>query len=167
VNVLGACLQLTLTRWLLIRRGVLWAVVLPMVVNLALMLFAMVGGHAQFTVMGYALPYLAIVMIGSRGFMYGMTKPASDALYTRVPREMRYKGKNFVETAVWRLGDLLVTSGVSALEGFGIALGRIALIGAGAAVLATWVARKAATAPDLAPEEHGASVADAHAINEP
>jgi ATP:ADP antiporter, AAA family len=158
VNTLGACLQLTLTRWLLIRRGVIWAVVMPTLVNLALMLIAVVGGHAEFSILGYSVPFLAIMMIATRGFMYGMTKPASDALYTRVPREMRYKGKNFVETAVWRFGDVLVTSGVTALEGLGIGLGRIALIGAGVAAVAGWVARKAATAPDLAPESTGASV---------
>jgi ATP:ADP antiporter, AAA family len=158
VNTLGACLQLTLTRWLLIRRGVVWAVVVPALVNLTLMLIAMIGGHTELSVLGYSVPFLAVMMIATRGFMYGMTKPASDALYTRVPREMRYKGKNFVETAVWRFGDVLVTSGVTTLEGLGIGLGRIALIGAVSAAVAAWVARKAATSPDLAPEQAGASV---------
>ncbi|RDS83491.1 NTP/NDP exchange transporter [Dyella psychrodurans] len=166
VNTLGACLQLTLTRWLLIRRGVVWAVVVPTLVNVTLMLIAAIVGHAEVSILGYGVPFLAIMMIATRGFMYGMTKPASDALYTRVPREMRYKGKNFVETAVWRFGDVLVTSGVTTLEGLGIGLGRIALIGAGIAAVASWVARKAATSPDLAPEDAGASVQDARAATE-
>jgi AAA family ATP:ADP antiporter len=90
--------------------------------------------------------------VGTRGFMYGMTKPASDALYTRVPRETRYKGKNFVDTAVWRFGDVVITSAISSLVKLGMSVGSIALIGVGASSLAAWIARKAATSPDLAPE---------------
>jgi AAA family ATP:ADP antiporter len=58
--------------------------------------------------------------VATRALAYGMTKPAADALYTRVPRETRYKGKNFVETAVWRFGDVLVTSAVSGLRAVGV-----------------------------------------------
>jgi AAA family ATP:ADP antiporter len=83
---------------------------------------------------------------------YGMTKPASDALYTRMPREARYKGKNFIETAVWRFGDLVVTSGLTALHAVGVGIAGIGLIGAGMAAIATEVARRAATSPDLEPE---------------
>jgi len=155
VNLLGAFLQLTLSRWLLVRRGVVWAVVLPQVVNLGLLVMVMIGGHAQLTWLGYSVPLLALMMVGTRGFMYGMTKPASDALYTRVPRETRYKGKNFIETAVWRFGDLVITSGISGLARLGVGLAGIALIGAGASALAAWIARKAATSPDLAPESAG------------
>jgi ATP:ADP antiporter, AAA family len=152
VNVLGVLLQLTLSRWLLVHRGTVWALVLPQLVNLGLLLMVMAAGHAQLALLGYSVPWLALMMVGTRGFMYGMTKPASDALYTRVPRETRYKGKNFVETAVWRFGDLVITSGVSGLGKLGVGLASIALIGTGASALATWVARKAATSPDLASE---------------
>lgn len=152
VNLLGALLQLTWSRWLLVRRGMVWALVVPQLVNLALLAMVMIGGHAELSLPGFSVPLLALMMIGTRGFMYGMTKPASDALYTRVPRETRYKGKNFVETAVWRLGDLLVTSGVSGLAKLGVGLAGIALIGAGASSLAAWIARQAATSPDLAPD---------------
>ena len=152
VNLLGALLQLTLSPWLLMRRGAVWALVLPQVVNFGLLIVVMMGGHAQVSVLGYSVPLLVLMMVGTRGFMYGMTKPASDALYTRVPRETRYKGKNFVETAVWRFGDVVITSSISGLVRLGIGVSSIALIGVGAASLAAWVARKAATSPDLAPE---------------
>ena len=158
VNLLGVLLQLTLTRWLLVRRGMMWALVLPQLMNLGLLMMVVFGGHGQLSVWGYGVPLLAVMMVGTRGFMYGMTKPASDALYTRVPRETRYKGKNFVETAVWRFGDLVITSGISGLVKLGIGVGSIALIGVGASSLATWIANKAATSPDLAPEK-GASPA--------
>ncbi|GLQ92618.1 NTP/NDP exchange transporter [Dyella acidisoli] len=151
-NLLGSLLQFTLTRSLLVRRGVVWAMVLPQLVNLGLLVMVMLGGHAQLSALGYGVPLLALMMVGTRGFMYGMTKPASDALYTRVPRETRYKGKNFVDTAVWRFGDVVITTSISSLVKLGVSVGSIALIGVGASSLAAWIARKAATSPDLAPE---------------
>jgi ATP:ADP antiporter, AAA family len=163
VNLLGAFLQLTLSRWLLVHRGAAWALVLPQLVNLGLLLMVMIGGHAQLNFLGYGVPLLALMMVGTRGFMYGMTKPASDALYTRVSRETRYKGKNFIETAVWRFGDLVITSGISGLGKLGVGVSSIALIGAGIATVATWVARKTATSPDLAPEKNVRSLQDAGA----
>ena len=81
-----------------------------------------------------------------------MTKPAVDALYTRVPRETRYKGKNFVETAVWRFGDFLVTSGVSGLGKLGAGFASLAGIGVAMSGLATWIAHRAGRSPDLQPE---------------
>jgi AAA family ATP:ADP antiporter len=92
-----------------------------------------------------------------------MTKPAVDALYTRVPRETRYKGKNFVETAIWRFGDVLVTSGVSVLGTLGMAATGMAGIGAGVAVVATWVAARAGHSPDLLPEQRAGEDAAAQA----
>ncbi|MES1154565.1 MAG: translocase, partial [Rhodanobacter sp.] len=83
----------------------------------------------------------------------GMTKPAVDALYTRVPRETRYKGKNFVETAVWRFGDVVVTIAVSGLRMLGWGIGGLALAGVGVATLAAVVARRAGWSPDLAPDD--------------
>jgi AAA family ATP:ADP antiporter len=91
-------------------------------------------------------------MIGSRGFTYGMTKPASDALYTRVPRETRYKGKNFIETAVWRLGDVVVTSAVSVLGILGTSVATMASIGVGVSALAAWISRLVGRTPEVAPE---------------
>lgn len=152
VNLFGAALQLTLTRWLLIKRGVVWALVIPQLANVLLLLAVMIGGRAELSVLGYSVPLLAVMMIGTRGFMYGMTKPASDALYTRVSRETRYKGKNFVDTAVWRFGDLIVTSGIKELGEFGVGLSKVALIGACIATAGMWVARKTVNAPDLAPD---------------
>lgn len=149
-NTLGALLQLTLTRWLLIRFGAGWGLVLPALVNIALLLAVAVLGGGDMRLWGMTVPVLAVMLVTTRGFAYGMTKPAVDALYTRVPRETRYKGKNFVETAVWRFGDVLVTSGVSLLAWLGVGVGGLGLIGAGVAGASAWVARRAGHAPDLA-----------------
>jgi AAA family ATP:ADP antiporter len=149
-NTFGAVLQLTLTRWLLVRFGAGWGLVLPALVNVGLMLAIAFFGAGDVRIWGMAIPLLAIMLATTRGFAYGMTKPAVDALYTRVPRETRYKGKNFVETAVWRFGDVLVTSGVSLFAWLGMGVGGLGLIGAGVATASAWVARRAGYAPDLA-----------------
>lgn len=149
-NLLGAVLQLSLTRWVLVRFGAGWGLVLPALVNVGLLLLVAVFGSGDLRIWGAAVPMLALMLVVTRGFAYGMTKPAVDALYTRVPRETRYKGKNFVETAVWRLGDVLVTSGVSLLAWAGVGVGGLGLIGAGVASASAWVARRAGRAPDLA-----------------
>ena len=152
-NLLGAVMQLTLTRWLLIRRGAGWGLVLPTVVNTVLLAGVAWMGGGALVLFGAAVPMLSVMLVVTRGFAYGMTKPAVDALYTRVPRETRYKGKNFVETAVWRFGDVLVTSAVSGLRALGWGIGGLALLGTGVAALATVVARRAGWSPDLAPED--------------
>jgi AAA family ATP:ADP antiporter len=153
-NLLGAVLQLSVTPWLLVRRGPGWGLVLPSLVNLALLAGVALLGSGNFRFFGYSVPLLAVMLVITRGFAYGMTKPAVDALYTRVPRETRYKGKNFVETAVWRFGDFVVTSTVSGLRMLGWSIGGLALLGAGVAALATVVSRRAGWSPDLAPDEH-------------
>ncbi len=151
-NLLGAVLQLTLTRWLLVRHGAGWGLLLPALVNIGLLAGIVWLADGNLVVLGYTVPALAVMMVSSRGFAYGMTKPAVDALYTRVPRETRYKGKNFVETAVWRFGDVVVTSAVSALRGIGTGIAGLAAIGTGVAVVAAVIARRAGWSPDLAPE---------------
>ncbi len=156
-NALGALLQLSLTRWLLIRHGAGWGLLLPALVNVVLLGAVALVGDGSVAWPGYGVPLLAVMLVVARGFTYGMTKPAADALYTRVPRETRYKGKNFIETTVWRFGDVVVTSAVSGLRMLGWGVGGLALAGAGVAALAVVVARQAGWSPDLAPDEqvHG------------
>ena len=153
-NLLGALLQLSLTRWLLIRHGAGWGLLLPALVNVVLLGGVALIGGGDLWLLGFSVPLLAVMSVATRGFAYGMTKPAVDALYTRVPRETRYKGKNFVETAVWRFGDVVVTSAVSGLRMLGWGIGGLALAGVGVATLAALVARRAGWSPDLAPDEH-------------
>ena len=158
-NLLGAALQLSLTRWLLIRRGAGWGLVLPALVNVAVLAMIAWWGSDTLALFGCSVPLLAMMLVTTRGFAYGMTKPATDALYTRVPRETRYKGKNVVETTVWRFGDLVVTSAVSGLRALGLGVAGLALLGTGVAALATLVARRAGWSPDLAPERNDPAAA--------
>src|SRR6266850_1832442 len=64
---------------------------------------------------------------------FAVSKPAREALFTVVPREERYKAKNFIDTVVYRGGD--------ALSGwlFGM-LGAVALLAAGLSMVWTALA---------------------------
>jgi AAA family ATP:ADP antiporter len=52
-----------------------------------------------------SLGVLFAVQVIRRGWNYGLMKPALEALYTVIPREQKYKAKNFIDTTVYRTGD--------------------------------------------------------------
>ncbi len=148
-NVLGMVLQLTLTRWLLTRFGAAWGLILPALLNVALLAVIAVHGMQPALVFGIGISLLLVLQVVVRGMQYGMIKPASDALYSRASREARYKGKNFVETTVWRFGDLVVTSGLNGLRAVGAGTAVIAGLGAGLSGVAAWIGKRVGDAPDL------------------
>ena len=51
------------------------------------------------------LGVLFLVQVIRRGWNYGLMKPAFEALYTVLPREEKYKAKNFIDTTIYRTGD--------------------------------------------------------------
>ena len=62
---------------------------------------------AGFLVLG-AEPLLAVLIafgVTRRVGEFAISKPAREALFTVVPREARYKAKNFIDTVVYRGGD--------------------------------------------------------------
>ena len=80
------------------------------------------------------LPMLiAVVQVMTRASEFSLNKPARETLYTRVDRESRYKAKAFIDTAVYRGGDVTFVwvhkflavfgSNVVFLAGLGIAAG--------------------------------------------
>ncbi len=128
-NLLQALLQLTLTRELMIRYGPQYALALDGLLK-ALMVTGLVLIGA---------PWIAAVAVITRASAYGVFKPAADSLYTRVDAEVRYKGKDFIDTAVWRLGDVLVTSGFNGLRALGMALPGFTLVCMLAGAASGWV----------------------------
>jgi AAA family ATP:ADP antiporter len=71
----------------------------------AMPLVSLVG----FAVLG-AEPVLAVLIafgVIRRVGEFAISKPAREALFTVVPREARYKAKNFIDTVVYRGGDAL------------------------------------------------------------
>ncbi len=105
-----------------------------------------------------ALWTLILVQVALRSSRYGLAKPAREMLFTVLPREQKYKAKNFIDTAVYRGGDLGVAVGFDLLRGAGVtvaaitlATAPIGLIGVG---LAAWLglAHRRATPADGAPD---------------
>ncbi|HEX5960475.1 MAG TPA: MFS transporter [Rhodanobacteraceae bacterium] len=151
VNIAQMALQVGLTRWMLPRFGIVSGLVLPAMVNVVLLLAVALFGAATFGIAGTTLAVIPLMLVVTRSFAYGVTKPASDALYTRAAREVRYKGKNFVETAVWRFGDVTVAGALDGLRAAGATLGAIGLVASAAAGLAGWFGWRAVVASRAVP----------------
>jgi AAA family ATP:ADP antiporter len=80
-----------------------------------------------------ATPTLAALIafgVARRVGEFAVSKPAREALFTIVPREERYKAKNFIDTVVYRGGDALagwIFGAVSAFVAAGVSLGWTAI----------------------------------------
>jgi AAA family ATP:ADP antiporter len=148
-NVLTVLLQLFVTRWLLPLKGpgvmiALWALI--SVGALSLVIFSP-DPHAPLV---GAFPAVAVALIASRGLAYGMAEPARHSLFTRVPRNERYKGQNAVDTAVWRFGDMVIAFGMNGLRTLGMVTGGFATLSAVAAFTAAAIGMRLtrSTSPD-------------------
>lgn len=123
INGITIVVQLVATRWLLRRHGVGPALMIPA--------FAVLGGFALLAASPFPL-MVAVVQVCTRAGEFSLGKPARETIYTRVPREWRYKAKAVIDTVVYRGGDLTfawVHKGLSAfgshmvfLGGVGVAL---------------------------------------------
>ncbi|GAB3349351.1 NTP/NDP exchange transporter [Lysobacter tyrosinilyticus] len=163
-NTLQVILQLTLTRWLLPRAGAgaliaLWGLGVTIVL---LMVFFAADPHAAVTGFSAAqvaekvanipnglglvramaeffllMPWVALALVVSRALAYGLVGPARESLFSMVPRTLRYKGKNAVDTAVWRFGDLTVASVMDGLRGVGVGIAGFSLLAASWGAMAT------------------------------
>jgi AAA family ATP:ADP antiporter len=139
-NLLQVLLQLGDTRALMVRFGPAPALALDGVVKAV-----MLAGLALF-----AGPWIAAVAVVTRASAYGVFKPAADSLYTRVDAETRYKTKNFIDTAVWRFGDVAVTGSLNLLRAAGAGVPGLALLAGVAAGCSGWVGWRAARSLDPA-----------------
>jgi len=128
-NLLTAIFQISLTRFLLTRYGPVSALVTDGILK-ALVLFGLIL---------FGNPWIAAVAIVSRASAYGVFKPAADSLYTQVDAETRYKAKNFIDTAVWRFGDVVITNAFSWLTRLGMAAPGFAALTMLAAMGSSWI----------------------------
>lgn len=109
----------------------LWANLLTLVVQLLLtgrllrrlgagplLLLLPLGFGAAFAALGLwpTLTLFIVLQTLLRAANYALAKPARESLFTVVPREDRYKAKNFIDTFVYRGGDAVgsVASGLAA-----------------------------------------------------
>lgn len=78
---------------------------------------------------------IAVMMIRRVG-EYAIMRPCRELLFTTVPRDTKYKAKNFIDTVVYRSGDALSGSAHALLAWLGLATSGIAW--AGALVAGLW-----------------------------
>ena len=156
-NSLVVITQLVLTRWILTRWGIVPAVLIwAFGATLSLLAVALVpdagaaingassaAASAQLTgglwpfVMN--MPWVVMALVVSRALMYGILGPARESMFAAVPRNLRYQGKNAVDTAVWRFGDLAISTSMSAMKSIGTTVGQFAGVAAAAGLAAAWV----------------------------
>ncbi len=68
------------------------------------------------------LAVVAILTVARRALGFGFSKPTSDMLYSVVTPEEKYKAKNFIDTVLYRTGDLIGTWAVRFMvAGIGLA----------------------------------------------
>lgn len=107
-------LQLTLTGHLIRRFGLAFA--------LALLPIANALGFIGLAVFG---SFAALVLLEAmhKAIQRGLTRPAREALFTVISREDKYKAKAFIDTFVYRGGDVVGAQVEGLLGRLGMALG--------------------------------------------
>ncbi len=110
-NALALIGQLIIVKQVVQRFGVgVSLAVLPIVSILG---FALLAANPVFIV-------IAVLQVARRSLTFGLAKPTSDMLYTVVSPEEKYKAKNFIETALYRGGDLVGAWAVRMMAGLGL-----------------------------------------------
>jgi AAA family ATP:ADP antiporter len=143
-NILMALTQIFVTRIVLTRYGPAQSIAGTEVVKLlTLVTLAFTGQPAA----------VAAALIVTRAGSYGVNNPAIDSLFTRVDRETRYKAKGFIDTAIWRFGDVLVVATVQVLREFGATTPVLAAVASLAAAGAAWLAWQLRVSRELAPAD--------------
>ncbi len=92
-------------------------------------------------------------MIVRRVGEYSIMRPCREMLFTSVPRDMKYKAKNIIDTLVYRAGDAVSGSAHAMLVAGGMATSGIFGVAAGISALWGWSAWAAARRHEAA---HGA-----------
>ena len=121
-----------------------------------------------FSVAGFvalaASPTVAVfvaVQVARRVSNFALARPTREVLFTSVPREDRYKAKNFIDTVVYRGGDQVGSWSYAGLAAAGLGMTGIALVAVPLSVLwlglSLWLGRRQERAeralPAVAPAE--------------
>jgi ATP:ADP antiporter, AAA family len=126
VQGLTLLLQLVVTGRLLHRMGLATGLLLTPVVTVLGFL-----GLAAFPSLGVLMAFRSL----RSAVHYAIDRPSREVLFTSVDREERYKSKSFIDTVVYRGGDLASTWLQTGLKGLGLGLAGLALLGAPLAAL--------------------------------
>jgi AAA family ATP:ADP antiporter len=137
-NIIQIVLQLTVTRWLLVRygTGIVFVICSAIVVVASLAMFFIKDPNVP--IIG-VFPIVAVVIILTRSLAHSMIQAARESLYTLVPRDLRYKGKNAVDTVVWRAGDVLSLLSINGFRALGVNIAGFGLIWAALAATSGFI----------------------------
>lgn len=112
-------LQLTLSGQIIRRLGLPFALaLLPVAMALGFIGLAL---YASFAV-------LILLEAANRAIQRGLTRPARETLFTVVDREEKYKAKAFIDTFVYRAGDVAGAQTEGVLGRLGLALGGLVTV---------------------------------------
>jgi AAA family ATP:ADP antiporter len=118
--------QLVLTGFIATRLGLIALLVtIPVIMVFGLTVFAVSG---TFTV-------LAIAMVTRRWGEYAFIRPGREMLFSKVDRESKYKAKNLIDVAGYRIADATFAQLKKLIEATGISGTKEALFTAGLAAL--------------------------------
>jgi AAA family ATP:ADP antiporter len=111
INVFSFIGQLVLVKISVRRIGIGYTLaLLPIISAIG---FAVLAINPVFIIM-------AVLQILRRSLTFGFSKPTNDMLYSVVSTEEKYKVKNFIETAIYRSGDVVGAWSIRFLSGIGI-----------------------------------------------
>jgi AAA family ATP:ADP antiporter len=128
VNCLTLALQLFFTGRIVVLLGV--ALALALLPAMTVAGFGVVAGMPSLTT-------IAVFQVLRRAGDYAIARPTREVLFTVLPREDRFKAKNFIDTFVYRLGDQVGAWSVTLLHSLGDNAAGAAL--AAMAVAALWL----------------------------
>jgi ATP:ADP antiporter, AAA family len=147
VNCLTLLLQLFFTGRIIVLLGV--ALALAILPALTVVGFSALAAAPSLTT-------IAVFQVLRRAGDYAIARPTREVLFTVLPREDRYKTKNFIDTFVYRFGDQVGAWASALLRGFGDNVTTVALVAIPIAGLwlinALWLGRREATLAQVAPE---------------
>jgi len=119
VNALTIIVQLFLTGRIVKHLGLGWTLALiPLLLGIGFLILGLTP----------ILGTIIIVQIIRRAGNYAVMKPAREMLYVVLSKEEKYKAKNFIDTAIYRGGDVVSAWAFAGLQGLGFTLSAIAFI---------------------------------------
>jgi AAA family ATP:ADP antiporter len=121
VNTLTALTQIFLTGRIVKLLGV--PITLTLLPALSVLGFIAL---AMFPLIGVLVAFQVLRRAGE----YAVARPTRELLYIVVPREDKYKAKNFIDTFVYRAGDQLAAWSMARLTAIGLAMAGTALVAA-------------------------------------
>lgn len=135
INVLSFIGQLLVVKHSVKKLGIGWTLsLLPL---LSVVGFTLLAFNPTFAV-------IAVFQVLRRSLGFGLSKPTSDMLYSVVSPEAKYKAKNFIDTTMYRLWDVVSTWTIRSIGSIG--LSGVALICVPIAVIwmliVRWVGRE-------------------------